>query len=188
MDLDAYYNRYTGLGRVKRLAFASSRATGSAQAHALKLAVQAVIADSQDAEAYRSLATKATAAGGGAAFDSATYERLKKNSEAKVAKLLESVDIARARSQRDECRRNLVDLGLAYRDSGDFGHASTALQNAREYAASSRQLTEINTILLEMALLSMGSSSGGSAAADSRNSASALINKLHASPEAETAA
>ena len=192
MDLDAYYSRYTGVGRVRRLVFAAHRATNAASAkRARELALQAVTADSLDAATYQSLAMGPAASALGVHYDAAAYDRLKRGADAKINALTKEVDIARARSQRDDVRRNLIELGFAYRDAGSIGDASGALQSAREYAANARQLSDINTSMLEMSLLLLGGGADATLAGTSGNSnqyaVSNLINKLHSSPEADSA-
>lgn len=184
MDLDAYYSRYTGMGRIKRLSYAAVKASNPATAaQATKLAVTAVVADSNDYTAYQALAN-APSRGTGVAYDAATFERLKRTAESAISSLSKEVEIARARAQRDEVRRNLVKLAAAYRHAGDVSNATTALSSAREYAGSTKQLAEINTALLELSLLALGGNEAGSS--HGQYGASVLINKLQASPEAET--
>jgi hypothetical protein len=183
MDLEALYGRYTGLGRIKRLEYAAAHASNAAtQAQALRLAVNAVVADSTNANAYRELTTSKPAAG--FAFDSATFERLQRAAENKIRDLSKEVEIGRARNQRDAVRTSSIQLGLAYRDMGDVTSASTVLSTAREYVAHAGQMVEINSMMLEMTLLMLGGDNAATRTAH-QYTASNLVNKLHSSPEAD---
>lgn len=147
-DVDAYASRYNGVGKVRRLAYLADRAaTPSVRMKALDRALDAVISDSLDARAYRSLSVRTGRP------DDGKLDELARAGEEKIAAVTKALEIAKARSLKDEIVKNMAELAAAHRDVGDLQQALMVLQTSREYAPSAKHVADINLQMLELALL-----------------------------------
>lgn len=177
-DVDAYAAKYQNGGKLRRLAFVAEHATSAhIRSRAVELAADAFSRESADASLYRFVTSRAGASAPAAQrFDPATFDRLQRAAESKVAAITKELEVSKARAQREDIRRNLLELAQAYRESGDLNSAAAALTTAREYATNAKQLTDINMILLEVTLLMP----------NFHNVVPSLTSRLAASPDAGT--
>jgi hypothetical protein len=177
-DVDAYAAKYQNGGKLRRLAFVAEHATSAhIRSRAIELVADAISRESADASLYRTVTSRAGVSASAAhRFDPATFDRLQRAAESKVASITKELEVSKARAQREDIRRNLLELAQAYRECGDLNSAATALTTAREYATNAKQLTDINMILLEVALLMP----------NFHNVVPSLTSRLAASPDAGT--
>lgn len=147
-DVDAYASRYTGVGKVRRLAFLAERAgTSAVRAQAVIKAAEAVLSDSLDARMYRSLSLRS------GRIDDGRLDELARTGEEKLAAVNKALEIAKARSLKDEIVKNMAELAAVHRDVGDLQQALVVLQTSREYAPSAKHVADINLQMLELSLL-----------------------------------